>query len=101
VIDGEKAAGRHIATTMLAKREMKRGPAGPLRSQRWEAPVVATIQAVVFWIMLALTPSMVLVAVLLCRERTGLSNNEISELRDPYSSQKLEFDDQPPYPSIQ
>jgi hypothetical protein len=32
VIDGEKAVGRHIATTMLAKREMERGPAGPLRS---------------------------------------------------------------------
>jgi hypothetical protein len=47
------------------------------------APMVATIQAVVFWIMLALTPSLVLLAVLLCRrERTGLSDDEKSELRD-------------------
>jgi hypothetical protein len=65
------------------------------------AQMVATIQAVVFWIMLALTPSLIFVAALLCRERSGLSDGESSELRDLYSSPKLEFDDQPSYPGTQ
>jgi hypothetical protein len=60
--------------------------------------MVATIQAVVFWITLALTPSLIFVAVLLCQERSGLTDDEKSELRDFYS---LELDDQPPYPNAQ
>jgi hypothetical protein len=52
------------------------------------------IQAVIFWIMLALTPSMILVAVLLMR--TEFSGDPGSGVN---SSQKLEFDDQPPYPN--
>jgi hypothetical protein len=58
---------------------------------------MATAQAAIFWIMLALTPSMILVGVLLMR--TGVHQD--SDLEDLNSSQKLEFDDQPPYPSTQ
>jgi hypothetical protein len=60
---------------------------------------MATIQAAIFWIMLALTPSMFLVAVLLMR--TGPGDDQDSDLRDLNSSQKLEFDDHPPYPNTQ
>jgi hypothetical protein len=63
---------------------------------RGGAPM-ATIQAAIFWIMLALTPSMILVGVLLMRARL----NQDSDLEDLNSSQKLEFDNQPPYPSTQ
>jgi hypothetical protein len=45
---------------------------------------MTTIQAVFFGIMLAWTPSLVLLAFLLWRERIGLKPD-------------LEFDDQPPY----
>jgi hypothetical protein len=60
---------------------------------------MATIQDAIFWIMLALTPSMILVAVLLMR--TGPSDDQDSESRNLHSSQVLEFDDQPPYPNTQ
>jgi hypothetical protein len=50
---------------------------------------MATIQAAIFWIMVALTPSMILVAVLLMR--TGIRDDPESDLN---SSQKLKFDDQ-------
>jgi hypothetical protein len=60
---------------------------------------MATVQAAIFGIMLALTPSMILVAVLLMR--TGPGDDQESDLRDLYSSQVLELDDQPPYPNTQ
>jgi hypothetical protein len=49
---------------------------------------MATIQAAIFWIMVALTPSMILVAVLLMR--TGIRDDPESDLN---SSQQLEFGD--------
>jgi hypothetical protein len=49
---------------------------------------MTTIQAVFFGVMLALTPSVVLLAFLLWREGIGLRSNS-------------EFDDQPPYPNTQ
>jgi hypothetical protein len=52
---------------------------------------MTTIQAVFFGIMLALTPSLVLLAFLLWREKIGF--------REVYAN--LEFDDQPPYPNSQ
>jgi hypothetical protein len=47
-----------------------------------------TIQGVVFGVMLALTPSLVLLAFLLWREGIGLRSNS-------------EFEDQPPYTKTQ
>jgi hypothetical protein len=49
---------------------------------------MTTIQAVVFGVMLGLTPSLVLLAFLLWREGIGLRSNS-------------EFDGQPPYPKPQ
>jgi hypothetical protein len=49
---------------------------------------MTTIQAVVFGVMLALTPSLVLLAFLLWREGIGLRSNS-------------EFDGRPPYPKPQ
>ena len=78
----------HIATTMHAKRALRaRGPTGS-QSQAVGAPT-ATIQAVVFRTMLALTPSIGVVAILLLRERTGPSDDEESDFRDLSSSQKI------------
>jgi hypothetical protein len=70
---------------MHDNREMGRGPGSP--SQAVGTPM-AMIQAAIFWIMVALTPSMILVAVLLLRA-------EICDYpeSDFNSSQKLEFDD--------
>jgi hypothetical protein len=62
---------------------------------------MAIIQAAIYWTMLALTPSVVLVAILLLRERTGFGEDEESEFHDLCSSQKLEFNDQPSYPRTQ
>jgi hypothetical protein len=63
--------------------------------------MMATLQAIVFGIMLALTPSMVLVAFLLLRDRTRPGDEENTEFLDVCSSEKLKFDDQPPYPNTQ
>jgi hypothetical protein len=52
---------------------------------------MTTIQAVFFWVMLALTPSLVLLAFLLWLE--GIGVREVGA--------DLKIDDQPPYPSIQ
>lgn len=81
---------------MLTDRDMGCGPSGSPSQAVW-APM-ATIQAAIYWTMLALTPSMVLVAVLLMR--TGLSDDQEPEFRDLHLSQLLEFDDQP-YPDAE
>jgi hypothetical protein len=52
---------------------------------------MTTIQAVLFGVMLALTPSLVLLAFLLWRE--GIGVREVGA--------DLEVDDQPPYPNSQ
>jgi hypothetical protein len=52
---------------------------------------MTTIQAVVLGIMLAWTPSLVLVAVLFWRDEIGVQQ----------VGADLEFDDQPPYPDAQ
>jgi hypothetical protein len=52
---------------------------------------MTTIQAVFLGVMLALTPSLVLLAFLLWRE--GIGVREVGA--------DLEFDDQPPYPNTQ
>jgi len=52
---------------------------------------MTTIQAVFFGVMLALTPSVVLLAFLLWREGIGVREVDAN----------LEFGDQPPYPNIQ
>jgi hypothetical protein len=56
---------------------------------------VTTIQAVVFGIMLALTPSVVVLAFLLWREGIGIAEDEEARSRDLYSSQ-VHRDNQPP-----
>jgi hypothetical protein len=67
----------------------------------WGAPMT-TIQAVIFGIMLASTPSMVLLAFLLWREKIGkIGHDKEAELRRPYRSHISEFDEQPPYPNTQ
>jgi hypothetical protein len=50
---------------------------------------MTTIQAIFFGVMLALTPSLVLLAFLLWREEIGVRKVDAN----------LEFDDQPPYPN--
>jgi len=62
---------------------------------------MTTIQAVVFGVMLSLTPSITLLAFLLWRERIGFGEDEKAELRNRYLETDLEFDDQPPYPNTQ
>ena len=52
---------------------------------RGGAPM-STIQAVFFGIMLALTPSIVLLAFLLWREGVGIAEDEEARSRDLYSS---------------
>jgi hypothetical protein len=52
---------------------------------------VTTIQAVILGMMLALTPSLVLLAFLLWREEIGLREVDADS----------KFDDQPPYPNTQ
>jgi hypothetical protein len=52
---------------------------------------MTTIQAVFFGMMLALTPSLVLLAFFLWREGIGVRGIDAD----------LEFDDQPPYPNTQ
>jgi hypothetical protein len=64
---------------------MGRGLSSP--SQAVGMPM-ATIQASIFWIMVALTPSMILVAVLLMRTEFGDDPKSLLN-----SSQKLEFED--------
>lgn len=64
------------------------------KSQTVGAPM-ATIQAAFHWIMLALTPSMVLVAVLLLRT----DDQDLNSLS--IHSSESEFDDQPLYPDAQ
>jgi hypothetical protein len=56
---------------------------------------MTTIQAVIFGIMIALTPSLVLLAFLLWREEIGLRGD--GDNRNP--SHILELDDRPPYQS--
>jgi hypothetical protein len=58
------------------------------RVERVGAPMT-TIQAIFFGVMLALTPSLVLLAFLLWREEIGVRKVDAN----------LEFDDQPPYPN--
>jgi hypothetical protein len=48
---------------------------------------MTTIQAVVFGIMLALTPSIVVLAFLLWREGIGIAEGDEARSRDLYSSQ--------------
>jgi hypothetical protein len=55
------------------------------RVERVGAPMT-TIQAVFFGIMLALTPSMVVLALLLWREGIGLGEDKEAGSRDLYSS---------------
>jgi hypothetical protein len=52
---------------------------------------MTTIQAVFFGVMLALTPSLVLLAFLLWQEGIGVRE----------AGADLKIDDQPPYPNIQ
>ena len=77
-------ASTHVTTTMHAERDTH---AGIRRVERVGTPMT-TIQAVVFGVMLALMPSMILLAFLLCREGTG-------------SQADLKFDDQPPHANTQ
>jgi hypothetical protein len=58
---------------------------------------MTTIQAVIFGVMIALTPSLVLLAFLLWREGIGLLDH--GDCRNP--SHILELEDQPPYQSGQ
>ena len=55
------------------------------QSRTGGAPM-STIQAVFFGIMLALTPSIVLLAFLLWREGVGIAQDEEARSRDLYSS---------------
>ena len=56
---------------------------------------MTTIQAVVFGIMLALTPSIVVLAFLLWREGIGIAEDEEARSRDLYSSQAHRDNQQP------
>jgi hypothetical protein len=56
---------------------------------------MTTIQAVVFGIMLALTPSIVVLAFLLWREGIGIAEDEDVRSRDLYSSQVHRDNQQP------
>ncbi len=56
---------------------------------------VTTIQAVVFGIMLTLTPSIVVLAFLLWREGIGIAEDEEARSRDLYSSQAHRDNQQP------
>ena len=56
---------------------------------------MTTIQAVVFGIMLALTPSIVVLAFLLWREGIGIAEDEEARSRDLYSSQAHHDNQQP------
>jgi hypothetical protein len=63
---------------------------------------MTTIQAVTFGMMLALTPSVVLLAFLLWREKIGKNGHDKEAwLRRPYRSHTSEFSEQPPYPNTQ
>jgi hypothetical protein len=77
----DNSALGHIVVKKRIKREMQ-------SSRARGGTSMTTIQAVIFGIMLALTPSMVLVAILLSRTGNGLGEADID----------LEFEDQPPYP---
>ncbi len=56
---------------------------------------MTTIQAIVFGIMLALTPSIVVLAFLLWREGIGIAEDEEARSRDLYSSQVHRDNQQP------
>jgi hypothetical protein len=78
----DSSALGHIVVKKRIKREIQ-------SSRARGGTSMTTIQAVIFGIMLALTPSMVLVAILLSRTGNGLGEADAD----------LEFDDQPPYPN--
>ena len=70
---GEGGHRRHINTTMRTKRD--RVWAGLVREVERVGTPMTTIQAVVFGVMLALTPSMLVLAFLLWREGIGFADD--------------------------
>lgn len=60
---------------------------------------IMTIRAILFGAMLALTPSLALLALLFWGRRIGLSDGSDSDLGRLRASHDLDLDDQPLYPN--
>jgi hypothetical protein len=73
----------HNETMMVAERRLRRTGSGSPRQIKRVGTLMPTIQAIMFGVLLALTPSLVLLAILLWRERVGFGIDEGTYRRPP------------------